>query len=970
MLTVQDKAATVGTFTFEVYGSGRRGHRRSSRFNTRCDAIGIHENEIMLLSVAGAETSVKALTAGLRSSGRDQRRVDYKVQVGDVDHARLVKCPDGYHVYRTKLGYGLWHVLCVAKRDGLMPVLTEASLWQLLQGDQFTTPLLQEWIPWLYREMKGNGGIVELKQVGCNAGLLLADNDGLDELVSRGIRQRHLRINGHDSLNRKRESQHAEIKNLDEYMLAYGSLLGKQAERSLDPLHVPGRDPLPALDVLRDPFEAQAHVMEATRKALRRQKAVLVVGEMGTGKTIMGMGACHAHALGRPYRGLVFCPGQLVNKWEREIRETIPGAEVVQIESWKTLLRLNRHSKPTHVEWCVIARDRAKLGAKWHPAFQRRMRDDCFLRCPQCGRRLVNDEREPLQVGSPSTNGKPGTGLWKQRARCEWVLANHRDPNDPEVDEGNRLVKGCGSPLWQMNGKVWRYEPALYIKRHLKGFFNYLILDEVHEEKGADTAQGNAAGALAASCKKVLALTGTLIGGYAEHLRPLLFRLSPRSLVQEGLGWSNSTAFNERYGRIETKITQKCEVSDDNRMSRGSKATTKSIRPGIMPILFGRHLIDKAVFLSLSEVADNLPHLDEECISVSMDDELARAYREKVEKPLAEAIKVMLRRRDRRLLGAMVQTLLAYPDYPFDWQPVGYWDRGEGRGPGRYVTVAMPPSLSEDVIRPKEQALIDLVQSEKAKGRKVWVYVQFTDKHDVSARLEKLLRQAGLKVEVLRASVPLAQREDWIAQHAPKLDVIISHPRLVETGLDLFDKAGRHNFPTITFYETGYNLFTLRQASRRAWRIGQTQPCRIVYFHYDGTMQDRAMSLMGKKLTAAQALEGTFSSEGLVAMAGEDANVELALARSLVDRMDEGDARRHWNKSVNPREIEPVADHQPALASEPVTIVEMPASDNHGWLWFEPVEPMTTLPATVQSRRRRCRAAAGIGGNLGAGMLF
>jgi hypothetical protein len=30
--------------------------------------------------------------------------------------------------------------------------------------------------------------------------------------------------------------------------------------------------------------------------------------------------------------------------------------------------------------------------------------------------------------------------------------------------------------------------------------------------------------------------------------------------------------------------------------------------------------------------------------------------------------------------------------------------------------------------------------------------------------------------------------------HSPQLDVVVSHARLVETGLDLFDKAGRHNF--------------------------------------------------------------------------------------------------------------------------------------------------------------------------------
>jgi len=383
--------------------------------------------------------------------------------------------------------------------------------------------------------------------------------------------------------------------------------------------------------------------------------------------------------------------------------------------------------------------------------------------------------------------------------------------------------------------------------------------------------------------------------GYAEHLRPLLFRLSPRSLVQEGLGWSDALAFNERYGRIETRITERSggRREADNRMSRGSKATTKAVRPGIMPHLFGRHLIDKAVFLGLNEVANNLPPLLEECIPVRMDDdELAMAYRREVEEPLVEAIREMMKRRDRRLLGAMLQTLLAYPDYPFEWEPVGYWKDG------LFVTVAKPPALAANTVRPKERALIDLVRSERAQGRQVWVYVQYTDRHDVQGRLERLLGEHGLRVGVLRSSVPLNRRENWIGKHAPHADVIISHPRLVETGLDLFDKCGRYNFPTICFYETGYNLFTLRQASRRSWRIGQKEACRVVYLYYQGTMQDRAVALMGKKLTAAQALEGKFSSEGLVAMAGEDANVEIALARSLVDRMDEGDSRRQWARAM------------------------------------------------------------------------
>ena len=537
----------VGHFDVEVVGSERKGRRRSARFRVRCDALGLHQDEILLLSVVGPETSVKALTAGLRSPAKDQQRIDYGAQVGNVSRTFLARCAEGYRVYRAKLDYGLWHVLCLAQRPGFLPVLTEATFWQLLRKSPFTTPVLREWVPWLYGAMKKKEALVELTQSGCQAGLVIADNDVLDALVSQGLRQGHLGIKGHTADSRAQTAAvpAGGIQSLDDYLLAYGPLLGKQAERSLDPLHVPGRDALPPLDLLRPPFEAQAHVLEATRKALKRQKAVLLVGEMGTGKTLMGMSAIHAHAGGQRYRALVFCPGQLVEKWAREIRETIPGAEITSLSSWKDLLRLDKVRKPTRAEWYVIARDRAKLGAKWQPACQRRNhREDGFLRCPHCGLRLVDADRAPLRLGEPGQAGRSGTGLWKQRAKCTWVLTNPRSSRDPDAEQGDRLASGCGSPLWQMTGELRRYEPALFIKRHLRHFFHYLILDEVHEEKGADTAQGHAAGALAACCGKVIALTGTLIGGYAEHLRPVLFRLGPGSLVQESLGWSNATAFN------------------------------------------------------------------------------------------------------------------------------------------------------------------------------------------------------------------------------------------------------------------------------------------------------------------------------------------------------------------------------------------------------------------------------------------
>src|SRR5262249_25165475 len=161
-----------------------------------------------------------------------------------------------------KMDYGLWHVLCMAKREGFLPVVSDETVWRHLQGNQFTTPLVREWIPWLCKEMTKKGLIIPLSQGGCQAGLVLIDNDALDDLVSSGTRNGHLVINGQSECYAagKKTLSPKEIKTLEEYLLAYGPLLGKHAERSLHPLHVPGQYPLPKFDLMRKPFEAQLHV--------------------------------------------------------------------------------------------------------------------------------------------------------------------------------------------------------------------------------------------------------------------------------------------------------------------------------------------------------------------------------------------------------------------------------------------------------------------------------------------------------------------------------------------------------------------------------------------------------------------------------------------------------------------------------------------------------------------------------------
>jgi superfamily II DNA or RNA helicase len=948
-----------------------------------------------------------------------------------------------------------------------------------------------------------------------------------------------------------------EIETLDDYLKNFGRILGKKAITSLAPLHVPGQDPLPSFDdMLREPFDPQKHVVAAAVKMMDEVSNGFVVGEMGTGKTLIGMTSIHRHASrprsnggrGGNYRALVLCPDHLIGKWKREIEETIPGATVhtfgpVTVEdeaagkkkdegrksgtamaladtvnlfghraerpggAAEEINRGARWAKPEGAEWYILGRNQAKWYPEWRatsdpyvgfgrvlcekpisgrvipiekvaatddmgkPVYKNGKQvfkyvTDRVFACPACGHVPRNKQGIPLSdkdlgrtqhrcegkylqeiAGPERPKGQSG----RDRIRLPSIHGS-KEPGS-EVNHGGKkyLVRACGEMLWNWTSKPYRWAPARLIHKKLKRFFNYLIIDEVHEQKSDESAQSMAAGKLMASVDHTVALTGTIIGGYASHLFPLMVRMTPETLIAEGFEWGKDLAFSEVYGRIDTIVSTKeeCEGPSVSKRSvsmrrarSGKSSMRKAVRPGIMPTLFGRHMIGSSIFITLEEMADELPDLDEfvEDGACDMTWEQELEY-QRVEEILTEACRELLKRGSAKLLGAMLWTLLDYPDKPYGWEhdpevrkaiegesgaeapgllgqsflrrfnhqfdpksetliltrpdsgetdriplkkdggiywldvtfngkttkslaydtgassialsgamasdiglkangeataqiadgstvpvktanadsvtvgkftvanvectiksaklphTVGYWNLPNNKQADNWVGVVTPKSLDPATIYPKERKLIDLCLAEKKAGNQVWVYVNMTGKRNIQPRLKSLLEAHGLKVGVLRSGdVDPKAREDWIAKHGREFDVMISHPKLVSTGLDLFSKAqGGHNYSTIVFYQTGYNLFDLRQAARRAWRIGQPKGCKVYYLYYRGTMQHRAMDLMSKKMAAAQALEGEFSADGLAAMAGED-NLQMALAKNLSEQIDDQDMQRSWSK--------------------------------------------------------------------------
>jgi hypothetical protein len=411
---------------------------------------------------------------------------------------------------------------------------------------------------------------------------------------------------------------------------------------------------------------------------------------------------------------------------------------------------------------------------------------------------------------------------------------------------------------------------------------------------------------LGRAAKRLIALTGTLMGGYADDLFNIFYRMEPHTMADEGFayGGQGRRDFQQQYGVLETIE----KVRDtDNACSRATKKTIQVLKkPGASPLLFGKFLMNTTAFLSLEDIADNLPRYDESVLSVEMDEELAGSY-EELEEDIRAAIRA--HRGNKSLMSILLNTLLLYPDHPYGFENI--WARAFDAETKEYVRflVTTPQNLKEDGLYAKERALIADVSEELRQGRRCQVYATYTGEKDVTLRLESVLRQAGFRVAVLRSSVATDKREDWYERQLKGgVEVVICHPKLVETGLDLLA------FPTLYFYETGYSLHTLRQASRRSWRIGQRHAVRVKFVTYAGTMQETCLRLMGKKMLVALMMEGKFSGEGLQSL-DTDEDLMSAMARELVEKAGVGEtADAAWRELE--RERERVLPQPPALKVE------------------------------------------------------
>lgn len=136
---------------------------------------------------------------------------------------------------------------------------------------------------------------------------------------------------------------------------------------------------------------------------------------------------------------------------------------------------------------------------------------------------------------------------------------------------------------------------------------------------------------------------------------------------------------------------------------------------------------------------------------------------------------------------------------------------------------------------------------------------------------------------------------------------------------------------------------------RRVWRLGQTKPVEVKFLSYRDTLEDLALSLMGKKLYAAQMLYG--DEVGGAIVESDDGNFLAELARAAIAQAGVEDlsamfASANGGISGYANDVVPPQEIMVNVESPPVSIPTVPAQ----------AATMESLRAFVGRPRPRVRA--------------
>lgn len=672
-------------------------------------------------------------------------------------------------------------------------------------------------------------------------------------------------------------------------------------------------------EMKRIPFPAQAHMIQALVNTFNFEASSFCSGDMGTGKSIIACGVANAMHHRKIENGskrgtvvLLSAPSITLSKWKKkEIMGTLRGVKVDIIENSSHALQYARKVRygyqPKGLEFVLVGIDRAKLGSE--PYFSGNWKriagqKEFAWHCPHCGRPvMVKDEESeigfaPARWDSFADNFSPSDDDI-QRAREQRKLLPNGLPEDFKVKwkKARRIesctyhkdgyledgVKECKSKLWRPASKrrgETKNRPRVNISRVFKKmnkYFDLYICDEAHQCKAEGSGRGDAFAQMVKAAHKTLMLTGTLTNGKSSSIKELLWRTDPQALLDAGFDYTSGTIqWAARYGKLQQIVD--VEEKDTGWITKKKqKPKQPTEEPGIAPQLTAQFLLHKSGFLELSDMGLPLVELKELPIFLDMDDEHANYY-SSFHNDLHEECCLRSMNGHKGAWSKFIPATINYADRPDLGAAVVF-------GSGDDATYISAPAFNEELYHAKEQYLIDLVKKELSEGRRCVIYNNYTGSYEMNKRTRDILTRNGIKCHILDEPNTDNRAEVLATLEEQEVPVIITNMKLVEVGLDLM------YWPTIIYNQLNYEVATVRQSSRRAWRLGQDRECRVYYLVYNRSQQMAQFLKIMAARGHALMVEGRLDRSELAQYARDK---QSSLASDLANCFAGSDVAKAW----------------------------------------------------------------------------
>ena len=624
-------------------------------------------------------------------------------------------------------------------------------------------------------------------------------------------------------------------------------------------------------------FEKAATILRGYDTGL---KSCVLIGEMGTGKSVTSLAIAWASVKHRPahlQKVIILLPPKtdLVDKWGAEEIDMafrdIPHL-TVELTSIDDARKAFAHEGLTFM---LIRETMAKRTSGWENIKKTR-------RCHVCGREYkavnahggeVTKEKE-FSFCSECKNDGVVTKLFtfsrtgKLAKKDSFVdvkdyIRKRYEPKNKKEGEQIQSIVEAHLEKWHadynFDGRAYA-SVASYIKDHYSGKY-YLIVDEAHQYKGADTARGYAAGAIMAAAHRSIIMTGTIYNGYASSLFYTLYR--SQYLFRNQWGYDEQSRFVAFFG-LQDKITK--SVGGEGSWSGYAKKITRvEEKPGIHPSMVTM-MLPYTVFMKLSEFDNHIPPQESYTLFVDMDNKPFSKVTEFLSDVKSAAVDELT---DESIKSMSLMS-------QFTWANSGSWDvYPDGDIIASSATQAVfTLAPSKVYMTAKEEAILRLVQFEKRQGFPTLIFYTQFDRRPIQNRLMKLFTDYGMKLVPMPASEN--ERKPFIIKAISEgADAILCNANLVREGIDLL------MFRNIIWAAPTPDSILVNQANQRNHRLGQTEITKVYYLGWNKTYQAEQWTRTAEKVSAMSTMHGDVR-QGLAALLGTD-NLVTQVQERMID---------------------------------------------------------------------------------------